>query len=131
MVVRSTLIKPGQVNNPNGRPVSEASRLRSEMRDAFCLKTYPKFDEFVQEIHKLALGKGKEQINAIRIILDYCLGKPAQMKEEDAEGNLNAREMITLKILFDLISPYMPSDKMNEIRDKFSSIILNDSSSEN
>jgi hypothetical protein len=24
----------GEINNPNGRPVSEASRLRSEMRDA-------------------------------------------------------------------------------------------------
>lgn len=83
MAITSTSIKPGQVNNPNGRPVSEASRLRSEMRDAFCLKTFPKFDEFIEEIHKLALSKGQDQINAIRIILDYCLGRPIAQKEED------------------------------------------------
>jgi len=34
MAVSSTSIKDGQVANPNGRPVSEASRLRLEMRDA-------------------------------------------------------------------------------------------------
>lgn len=120
------LVKTGSDANPNGRPVSEASRLRSEMRDAFCLKTYPRFNELIDKIHSLALDDG--DINAFRMILDYCLGRPIAQKEEDSEAELNGKEVVMLKILFDLISPYLPSDKMNEIREKFYNLVSNASS---
>ena len=114
----------GEVNNPNGRPVSEASRLRSEMRDAFCLKTYPKFDEIINKIHELALNEG--DINAFRIILDYCLGRPVAMKEEDNEDKaLNARDVILLNMIFDLFSPFVPSNEMEKVREKFNALALN------
>lgn len=51
-----------------------------------------------------------------------------QPKEEDSEAELNGKEVVMLKILFDLISPYLPSDKMNEIREKFYTMVSNASS---
>ena len=114
----------GEVNNPNGRPVSEASRLRSEMRDAFCLKTYPKFDKLINKIHELALDDG--DINAFRMILDYCLGRPVQMKEEnDDDKALNARDVVLLNMIFDLFSPFVPSNEMEKVREKFNALMLN------
>ena len=74
------LVKTGSEANPNGRPKSEASRLRSEMRDAFCLKTYPKFNELVVGIHNLALED--KDLNAYKMIFDYCLGRPFVQKDE-------------------------------------------------
>lgn len=124
MTLPSTAYKEGESGNPNGRPVSEASRLRSEMRDAFCLKTYPKFDKLINKIHELALDDG--DINAFRMILDYCLGRPVQMKEEnDDDKALNARDVVLLNMIFDLFSPFVPSNEMEKVREKFNALILN------
>jgi len=125
MATSSTTYEEGQSGNTNGRPQSEASRLRSEMRDAFCLKTYPKFNEIVDGIHTLALED--KDLNAYKIILDYCLGRPVQMKEEDEDKDkaLNVRDVVLLNLIFDLFSPFVPSNEMEKVREKFNALMFN------
>ena len=120
--------KKGEVGNPNGRPVSEAARLRSEMRDAFSTQLFPRFEKIVEKLYSLAVDK--EDTAAFRMILDYCLGRPPQAKEDDDEQVFNAREMIRVSTLFSLFSPYLTSTQLEEIRQKLNTLAGQEKESE-
>ena len=125
---KSGVIKKGEIRNPKGRPVSEASRLRSEMRDAFSAELYPNFKNITDTAYSMVVHD--RDTSALRLVLEYCLGRPPQAKEDDDEQVFDAREMIRVSTLFSLFSPYLTSTQLEEIRQKLNTLAGQEKESE-
>lgn len=90
-------LKPGQTNNPNGRPIGAKNKVKLATKERIAKYVEDDFDNFVKEIKKLPL---KEKVKAKIELIKLVVPRPLADEEKEAFN--------TQSILFNRLS--QPND---------------------
>ena len=74
-------LKPGQTNNPNGRPKGAKNKVQLATKERIAQYVEEDFDNFVKEVNKLAI---KDRVKAKIELIKLVVPRPLADEEKDA-----------------------------------------------
>ena len=92
-----------------GRPVSESKLAQQRIRERLVKRFEEKADQYFDALEKAAFGSGRDkpQVEAAKIMLEQCIGKPKQ----SIEGEIEHKGVVKLEELTEIFRTRLDSDK--------------------